>query len=465
MTIGIIVFLIFFTGIALIRPNYALYLLIAALPAYLIRFSVFGLPMTLLEAMILIAFATWFGKTWLPEFRKAKRDGETRRCYPFSKEIIAILILSFLGIGVAGFTSSALGIWKAYFFEPILVFLLAFNLCQSKKDKTAILWAFLISSLAVSLLAIYQKLTGNLISNPFWAAEETRRAVSFFGYPNAIGLFLAPLIPIFLGWFFSLPYRSNLLKASQKLIIIMAIGLALFAIYAAKSEGALIGVAAAIFVFSLLAGKRARLASLSLGIIILGTIIAVAPWRSFAWEKVTLQDLSGQIREQQWKETFEALAGPKILTGAGLANYQETVAPYHQEGIFFNRDKIENFDAVTWASSTLRAKYWQPVEIYLYPHNIFLNFWSEIGLLGALAFFCLFFRALAVAIRLSSQKNYDSNERYLALGLAAALVAIFIHGLVDVPYFKNDLAVMFWIIIALIGQQSLSLEKTKYHQE
>jgi len=465
MTTGIIVFLIFFTGLALLRTNYALYLLIAALPAYLIRFSVFGLPMTLLEAMILITFAVWFCKTWLPEFRKAKREGQTRREYPFNKEIIAILILSFLGIGVAGFTSSALGIWKAYFLEPILVFLLVFNLNSTKKDKTLILWAFLISALAVSALAIYQKLTGNLIANPFWAAAETRRAVSFFGYPNAIGLFLAPLIPIFLGWFFSMPYRSSLLKALQKILIIIAIGLAFLAIYAAKSEGALIGVAAAIFIFSLLAGKRARLASLTLGIVILGTIVAINPLRDFAWEKITLQDLSGQIREQQWKETFQALTGPKILTGAGLANYQETVAPYHQEGIFFNRDKIENFDAVTWASSTLRTKYWQPVEIYLYPHNIFLNFWSEIGLLGALAFFCLFFRALAIAIRLGSKKDADGSERYLSLGLAAALVAIFIHGLVDVPYFKNDLAVMFWVIIALIGRQSLEIEKAKHHRE
>jgi len=29
------------------------------------------------------------------------------------------------------------------------------------------------------------------------------------------------------------------------------------------------------------------------------------------------------------------------------------------------------------------------------------------------------------------------------------MVVVLIHGLVDVPYFKNDLAILFWIVYAL----------------
>ncbi len=32
----------------------------------------------------------------------------------------------------------------------------------------------------------------------------------------------------------------------------------------------------------------------------------------------------------------------------------------------------------------------------------------------------------------------------------AAMVVIVIHGLVDTPYFKNDLAILFWLIIGLL---------------
>jgi hypothetical protein len=41
-------------------------------------------------------------------------------------------------------------------------------------------------------------------------------------------------------------------------------------------------------------------------------------------------------------------------------------------------------------------------------------------------------------------------KQWLKLGIMAAMITIIIHGLVDVPYFKNDLAILFWIIMALI---------------
>jgi hypothetical protein len=31
----------------------------------------------------------------------------------------------------------------------------------------------------------------------------------------------------------------------------------------------------------------------------------------------------------------------------------------------------------------------------------------------------------------------------------AAMTAILVHGLVDTPYFKNDLAMMFWLILII----------------
>ena len=35
------------------------------------------------------------------------------------------------------------------------------------------------------------------------------------------------------------------------------------------------------------------------------------------------------------------------------------------------------------------------------------------------------------------------------LPVQAALVALIGHGLVDTPYFKNDLSVLFWVLIVL----------------
>lgn len=457
MLIGITIFLILFFILALSRLDFALFFLIAALPSYLIRFSVFGIPSTVLEAMILITCTVWFFKDWLPHFKNLLKKREQRVPYPFSWEIILLIIISFIATGIASFNLGALGIWKAYFFEPILVYLLVINIYREKRDWQKILWALLISALSVSAMAIWQKITGQFIFNEFWANEATRRVVSWFGYPNAVGLYLAPLILLFIGWFFSLPRLTTPSKTFKKILLIIVIVVSFLSVYYARSEGALIGIAAGLFVFGLFAGRKQRIITLILTGVIIGGIFFSASAKDFVISKLTLQDLSGQIRQRQWKETFLALRGTKIITGAGLNSYQKTVAPFHQEGIFFNSDNLPNFDEQLRASSTLRAKYWQPVEIYLYPHNIFLNFWSELGLIGAFIFAWLLLKSIFISLKLTvTYARENQREKYLALGLMSSLVVIIIHGLVDVPYFKNDLSVIFWIFLALIGLLNLN---------
>jgi len=465
MLIGLLIFSLLFGALALSHLDWAILLLIFSLPSYLIRFNIFGLPTTLLEVMILITFFIWFIKFLWPNFKNFLKNRKKNLPYPFSWEIILILIISWIAVIVAGFNFSSLGIWKAYFFEPILVFILIFNVFKNKKDLLKIFWALLASATLVSLFAIFQKITGLFISNPYWAAEATRRSVSFFGYPNAVGLYLAPLVMIFIGWLFSYPWKNIYEQAGQKILIILTIIFSFLGIYAARSEGALIGIAIGLVIFGFLAGRKQRIITFLLLITVISGTFYFAPSKNFISSKLSLQDLSGQIRIQQWKETLTMLSNGKLLSGAGLDNYQKAVKPYHQEGIFFNNDNLANFDAVVWASSTLRTKYWQPVEIYMYPHNIFLNFWSELGLIGLLLFLWLIGKYLLISLKLSLALSREkSSEKYLALGLLTAMIAIIIHGLVDVPYFKNDLSLMFWILFALLGFLNLNYQQNKHLQ-
>ena len=449
---------ILFLWLALVRLDWAVLLIIVGLPTYLIRFQVLELPLTFLETMILIAFFVWFLKTFWPGLKKNLKERSARTNYPYSIEIILMLIISLLAVGTAGGSASALGIWKAYFFEPILLFILLFNVLKDKKDWLKILNAFALAVATVSLLAIFQRLTGLFIANPFWAAEETRRVVSFFGYPNAVGLYLAPLIMVLSGGLAALNWQDGILVRDRlkKIWFSLTIIISILAIYFAKSEGALIGLVAGFFIFGLCFGRKTRITILILTVLIGAGLYFSTPVRSLIIEKATLSDLSGSIRRQQWKETWAMLSDGRIISGAGLNNYQKAIKPYHQEGIFFNRDHLENFDTRAYGSAELRAKYWQPVEIYLYPHNIWLNFWSELGIAGALLFVWISGKYLFLSWRLNQKlKRKNDPNKYLALGLLTAMLVVIIHGLVDVPYFKNDLAAMFWIIIALNASLSL----------
>ena len=80
----------------------------------------------------------------------------------------------------------------------------------------------------------------------------------------------------------------------------------------------------------------------------------------------------------------------------------------------------------------------------LHPHNIFLAFWLYGGLLSLVGFVWLI---VAAAGQLAGSKV----DWGLRLGLLAALGAILLQGLFDTTYFKNDLALIFWLIIALIA--------------
>ncbi|MBI5222203.1 MAG: O-antigen ligase family protein, partial [Candidatus Magasanikbacteria bacterium] len=147
-------------------------------------------------------------------------------------------------------------------------------------------------------------------------------------------------------------------------------------------------------------------------IIILSVIFFTTPLKQPFANEVLFQGVSGQLRLNMWGETVEMLKTHPIL-GAGLANYQAAVKPWH---------------ILKWA------------EIYLYPHNLFLTFWSETGLFGLIAWLWLIILFF---------KKTIFNRTTLAKVLVASMLVILIHGLVDVPYFKNDLAVIFWTFFGL----------------
>src|SRR3989339_116045 len=146
-TLGFIIFAVFYFILAKNELKLALILLLAGLPLYQIRFVVAGLPLTILEIMILIAFAVWliFHTKFLDILRRRygwqeiKENRKRRQAYPFAWEIICLLFISYGAAALSGFSEEALGIWKAYFYEPALVFILVLNVFAYKTDEESAL--------------------------------------------------------------------------------------------------------------------------------------------------------------------------------------------------------------------------------------------------------------------------------------------------------------------------------------
>lgn len=236
------------------------------------------------------------------------------------------------------------------------------------------------------------------------------------------------------------------------IILTLSIIFSSLSIVFAKSNGAALGVVSGLIVFALFASKISRRAIIVFLLFCSLVIASITPMRNKAIEYLTLQDFSGQVRIVGWTESWNMLKDGRLLTGAGLSNFQKTVTPYHVPGFYFNKDKDPDFHRkLVIFNQEYRNKFWQPLEVYMYPHNIILNFWSELGLLGMLAFVWLIARALYLGLKMYYSMVSGDPSKWLLIATISALVTTIIHGLVDVPYFKNDLAILFWLLIGLVG--------------
>lgn len=401
----IFIFAILFAWLTYRRLDWAIILIAGLLPTYLLRFQILGVPMTILELMILIVFVLALVMKKL----SWSKIYHNKLFWP----ALTFLLFATVAIFTSAETIRALGIWKAYYVEPLLLFIVLISIIKTRADWQKIFVALGISAIYVSLISFWQYFSAIGVPAAFLKADGTvDRVVGFFGYPNALGLYLGPLIIIFTGLVFSSRAKK------EKTFFGLAVLVSFITIVLAKSEGAIIAVIA-VWLIMMLFNKKTRI--ISLLIILAGLLLFFfqPTINAYLSEKIFLQDYSGMIRRLIWQETINMLKNNWFF-GAGLAGYQSAIVPYHAKTF----------------------------EIYLYPHNLFLNFWSELGILGLINFLWLMIAATIISIK----KYFSSSgtKKILTLTLAAIILEMFIHGLVDAPYLKNDLAVMFWLIMAMV---------------
>jgi O-antigen ligase len=82
------------------------------------------------------------------------------------------------------------------------------------------------------------------------------------------------------------------------------------------------------------------------------------------------------------------------------------------------------------------------------PHNIFLAVWLQTGLLGLLGFAVFLIRVPHLLIRKCSQE-VDKQKRLEGAVVIGLWVLFLSYGLLDTPYFRNDLAFIFWLQVLL----------------
>ncbi|OGD57202.1 hypothetical protein A2V71_02195 [Candidatus Berkelbacteria bacterium RBG_13_40_8] len=386
--------------------KYLIALIALALPTYLIRFDFGGIPTTLLEILIYVIFLIGLWKLAYCQWLKVRQT--------FWLPIGVLLLALIISTIIAPDKLAAAGQVRAYFIDPLLVFWLM--ICYLEiKDFSWIFLGLAGSGLFVSIHTIIQKILGHVTADG--------RVIGIFGYsPNYVALFLAPIIVMTVACGIQMmAKKSYQLSVISYLLSVISI----VAIYFSGSRGGLIAVVGGIVFYLILRYweiiRKKMLYKTAVLLLVTAAVFGTAwffkPDFQASGGRVTS---SNNLRWQIWGASFE-LGAKHPLLGVGLANFQPAFSD-------FTQDRGNFPEYITPQALT--------------PHNIFLMFWLTCGILGLAAFIWLL-----VIFYKSGFKNLTKSW---VLILMAAMTTIILQGLVDTPYFKNDLSILFWMILGSV---------------
>jgi O-antigen ligase len=388
----------------------------ALMPWYTIRWHDGPFPTTLLETGILLTIAAFAIESWRQRLMPGWRS-------PLTPAALLFIVAGAISVLVAPDHRAALGLYRAYILEPIAFFYVVSAVVRDWRDARIILLGLAISGMAVSVPNIYVVLQAirhhslNLAGAPPVAIYQT---------PNAVALFLVPLIAVASAMVVYAPdVRDRWVSA---LFLVLALPAALLTF----SRG---GYVALLVLGALLAlshpSRKWLVPALVVVAVAFSRIPAVA---SRIGHQLNPTDPNNSLdqRIRLWKATLRMLQDHPLF-GTGLSGFSRTINGYRNVSGYTDQ--------------------------LIYPHNILLNFWTETGLLGLAAFVWILVQAVRLAWR--GWRVGSAVWRPLQLGVLLALVGIVIHGLVDVPYWKNDLSLEFWVLLGLswVGYQRGALQE------
>lgn len=408
------------------NPSLTFFLLLTFLflPFAQVSIHFFRIPVYLPELSLLLAASS---------FLVYERKQSIRIRYPKKIYLVGsglILTGSILALFQGGVTSQELGAFKSWIFFPMMFAALLFQVGEDPRERYGMLGAWFLGTAFTALVALL----------PFFSFLITYdgRLRFFYPSPNHLAMFIVP--GILIGTFFFvrmifLEEKNDKKKKNlaQGLLLACVLGLMSAALVQTASMGGLISLVAGMIILILFTSSRmtGKLAIffLSLGVLCLGVFTLTIDWGVLASGQA--QSSLGS-RAMIWNTSIFLIEAHPVI-GVGMRNFQDAYLAAQPHFPFYRE----------WAVP--------------HPHNLFLAFWLFTGLTGLTGFLILCFGSSRDILKraLNSATAYEGKSMdALLLSLFAAFL---VFGLVDTPYFKNDLAFSFWAMVAL----SLLPEETK----
>jgi len=369
-------------------------IILVLLPLYLVRFVFYGVPLNLLELIIGIAFF-W----WLLERRFLNPEGKI-----FFKN--HKLFFKLIGVILAGFLLSTffndnwkagLGIIKGWFVFPLILALIATNVFQGNKVKA--LKFFYGGAVGVAALALVSFFLGQITFDG--------RLQGIFNSPNYLAMYLAPAVII-----------GAILFEENRKKYVLSLAIIFFALYLTHSFAAWAALSIVLVGLFLIRERGEKNKKWLAGFLILAGLVFFLQIKTDKLNNLFNFDARSSLssRTMIWQSAGKILEDNPTW-GIGPGNFQEKYLEYQ--------------------------KYYPPYLEWAvpHPHNLYLAFYLYSGILGLAAFLLSIFFWL---------KKIMAQKKEATVLVALGIIAYFLlHGMVDTTYFKNDLAVIFWLAFFL----------------
>lgn len=473
--------ILFFTAVAiyfvyaLFRFESAMLWLPFFIPLYLWKVEVKGIPFTLIECFsyaVLLAYLVRLiynhffkrrERCWcenMADLVKLKKEDN----FPWKFFVLLVLVVaasiystlivpekSFLIDGVTPFMGRnvALGMLKGWIVVPITMFVLFFTVIKKPKTILTMFNTYTLSAVFLSLYALYQVITDSYIT-------PDARASGPFESANYLALYISPAVLYSLIrikeavvgvadpekgilWKIHFKRRGRPVENVSILAFLGAFLVLFIALLFSKSYAAILAVGVSVIVFFGLEYYEFYKAKLKLKF----------PWKKVFWGVMVVAVLALLVYildPEKWEEMFNFAS--RNSSSVRLQVYTIACHLLMTHGI--SGIGLGQFPLV-YQHESLRVLGELPYELNMpHPHNFYVALILNIGLVGFMGIMWLIYMALKEAcsrFKSFAWSSVDSISKIRVISFCMLLI-ILIHGMFDTPFFKNDLAMLFWIIIA-----------------
>ncbi|MBI4301942.1 MAG: O-antigen ligase family protein [Chloroflexi bacterium] len=365
------------------------------------------LEFSLAEVTVLICLVVWLAQ-WL-RGRRGHEPFTNWEKDPFHQGAVAFLGVATLSLLASQYLKFSLREYRTVILEPLVFFFLLTIVLKGQRKIWRFLDAFLALSLLVSCIALLQYFfMGEAVTT-----GGVRRMLAIYYSPNALALFLGRGMPIALVLALLAPTEVGRGKRWFYVITSLAI---LVALYFTYSRGAWLAVGSALLLVGIVRRPKRTLVWGSMAAIAIVVAVPFLPWDRL------LSTAPVEQRLNLWQASVKMVRDHPIL-GVGLDNFLYQYPKYRLES--------------AWAEPNIS-----------HPHNILLDFWTRLGILGVTVMLWLQATFWSAATRLYRQWG-SQGMGVITLALMASMVDFIVHGLIDNSFFLIDLAFVFWLIMAL----------------